>query len=184
LVRSMVLSDLGQGKGRHHGHGGIQAIAAAIFKSLSAQDVTGTDAADDVLKKIETSLHKAAQALADRGVDAKTIDATIDKFRSQLANALDALSGAAGAGGSSPAPAGRGKRGLARPRPAPAPRCFEPPPPPAPPRPRFERLAGSDSAPPRFERYPRPGFPRPGTRELHQRQPVRRARSAQGTRRH
>ncbi len=100
LVRATVLSDLGQGNGRHHGHG-IQAIAGAIFRSLSGQDVTGTDAADDVLKKIETSLHKAAQALADRGVDAKTIDATIDKFRSQLANALDRMGGASGSGSTS-----------------------------------------------------------------------------------
>jgi hypothetical protein len=70
---------------------------AAIGKVLSGQDVTGTDAADDVLKKIETSLHEAARKLADRGVDAKTIDATIDRFRAQLANALDG-SNAGGAG--------------------------------------------------------------------------------------
>ena len=97
LVRDTVLSDLGQSVGHgRHGHGGIQAVAAAVAKVLSGQDVTGTDAADDVLKKIETSLHKAAQKLADRGVDAKTIDATIDKFRDQLAKALDAVIGGAG----------------------------------------------------------------------------------------
>lgn len=103
LVRATVLSDLGQSVGGRHGrHGvGIQGVAAAISKALSAQDVTGTDAADDVLKKIETSLHKAAQALADRGVDAKTIDATIDRFRSQLANALDGMAQRAQAGSSS-----------------------------------------------------------------------------------
>jgi len=100
LVRATVLSDLGQSVGQsgdqgHHSHG-IQAVAAAIRKVLSGQDVTGTDAADDVLKKIETSLHKAAQKLADRGVDAKTIDATIDRFRAQLANALDGKSAAGG----------------------------------------------------------------------------------------
>lgn len=95
LVRATVLSDLGQSAGQgRHGHG-IHGIAAAIRKALSAQDVTGTDAADDVLKKIEASLHKAAQALADRGVDAKTIDATIDRFRAQLANALDGMAQAA-----------------------------------------------------------------------------------------
>ena len=104
LVRATVLSDLGQSAGHgRHSHG-IQGVAAAVRKVLSAQDVTGTDAADDVLKKIETSLHKAAQALADRGVDAKTIDATLDKFRAQLANALDGMSkggsGGANAGGS------------------------------------------------------------------------------------
>src|SRR4051794_34795784 len=70
LVRSTVLSDLGQSAGHgRHSHG-IQGVASAIRAALSAQDVTGTDAADDVLKKIETSLHKAAQKLADRGVDA------------------------------------------------------------------------------------------------------------------
>lgn len=102
LVRATVLSDLGQSVGHgRHGHG-IQGVAAAIRNALSTQDVTGTDAADDVLKKIEASLHKAAQALADRGVDAKTIDATIDRFRAQLANALDGMAqGAAGSSGGS-----------------------------------------------------------------------------------
>ena len=101
LVRDTVLADLGQsvGQGRH-GHG-VQAVAAAVAKVLSGQDVTGTDAADDVLKKIETSLHKAAQKLADRGVDAKTIDATIDKFRDQLAKALDGIISGAGSGSGS-----------------------------------------------------------------------------------
>lgn len=61
------------------------------MKVLSTSDATGTDASDNVLNKLEQSLHKAAQKLADRGVDAKTIDATIDKFRSQLAGALDKL---------------------------------------------------------------------------------------------
>lgn len=106
LVRTTVLSDLGQsiGHGRHAR--GIQGVADAVAKALSGQDVTGTDAADDVLKKIETSLHKAAQAMADRGVDGKTIDATIDRFRAQLAGALDGMvkdasgSGATGAAGS------------------------------------------------------------------------------------
>ena len=102
LVRATVLSDLGHSAGHgRHSHG-IHGVAAAIQKVLSAQDVTGTAAADDVLKKIETSLHKAAQVLADRGVDAKTIDATIDKFRAQLANALERTTGtASGAGGAS-----------------------------------------------------------------------------------
>ena len=101
LVRATVLSDLGQGTSHgRHSHG-IQGVAAAVRKALGGQDVTGTDAADDVLKKIETSLHKAAQKLADRGVDARTIDATIDKFRSQLANALDGTTGAASGTGSS-----------------------------------------------------------------------------------
>jgi cell division septation protein DedD len=93
LVRSTVLADLARSFG---GHGsGIQGIAAAVRKVLSKSDVAGTDVPDDVLKKIEASLKKAAQALADRGVDAKTIDATIDKFRAQLANALDKVGGTA-----------------------------------------------------------------------------------------
>ncbi len=97
IVRSTVLSDLGGGSNGRHGSG-IQGIAAAIFKTLSTSGVTGTDMPDDVLKKVEQSLHTAAQKLADRGVDAKTIDATIDRFRSQLAGALDKLGGTAGSG--------------------------------------------------------------------------------------
>jgi hypothetical protein len=103
LVRAIVLQDFGQ-KG-----GGVPGLASALGKVLSASDVPGTDAPDDVLKKIEASLKKAAQALADRGYDAKTIDATIDKFRAQLADALDKLArtgrpdGEAPASGSTPA---------------------------------------------------------------------------------
>ena len=90
LVRATVLSDLGGSS--HGGHrSSIQSIAGTIMKVLSTSDATGTDASDEVLNKLEQSLHKAAQKLADRGVDAKTIDATIDKFRSQLAGALDKL---------------------------------------------------------------------------------------------
>jgi hypothetical protein len=102
-VRATVLADLGQSVGGHGGSvRGIQGVAAAVAKALSGQDVTGTDAADDVLKKIETSLHKAAQAMADRGVDGKTIDATIDRFRAQLAGALDGMvKGATGSSGTS-----------------------------------------------------------------------------------
>src|SRR5262245_59157601 len=85
LVRAIVLGDFGQ-KG-----GGVQGLAANLRKVISKSDVGGTDAPDDLLRKIEASLRKAAQALADRGYDAKTIDATIDKFRSQLADALDKL---------------------------------------------------------------------------------------------
>jgi hypothetical protein len=103
LVRATVLSDLGQGSGHgRHSHG-IPGVANAVRSALAGQDVTGTDAADDVLKKIETSLHKAAQKLADRGVDAQTIDATIDRFRSQLANALEGMGGASSGGGTSSA---------------------------------------------------------------------------------
>jgi hypothetical protein len=99
LVRNTVLADLGESAGSGHG---IQGVAAAIQKVLSGQDVTGTDAADDVLKKIEASLHKAAQKLADRGVDAKTIDATIDRFRDQLAKALDGMIGSGSGGTDAP----------------------------------------------------------------------------------
>lgn len=99
LVRSIVLGDFGQ-KG-----GGVQGLAANLRKVLSKSDVQGTDVPDEVLKKIEASLHKAAQALADRGYDAKTIDATIDKFRSQLANALDSLGDGASAPASGQPPA-------------------------------------------------------------------------------
>jgi hypothetical protein len=100
FVRATVLSDLGQSVGHGRHARGIQGVADAVSKALSGQDVTGTDAADDVLKKIETSLHKAAQAMADRGVDGKTIDATIDRFRAQLAGALDGMvKGAPGSGG-------------------------------------------------------------------------------------
>jgi hypothetical protein len=99
FVRATVLSDLGQSVGHGRHARGIQGVADAVAKALSGQDVTGTDAADDVLKKIETSLHKAAQAMADRGVDGKTIDATIDRFRAQLAGALDGMvKGATGSG--------------------------------------------------------------------------------------
>jgi hypothetical protein len=90
LVRATVLSDLG----KQGGASGIQGIATAIRKVLSKSDATGTDAPDDVLKQIEQSLKKAAQALADSGVDAKTIDTTIDKFRSQLADALESRTNA------------------------------------------------------------------------------------------
>jgi len=104
FVRATVLADLGGSAGGGHGRHshGIQGVAAAIAKALSSQDVTGTDAADDVLKKIETSLHKAAQAMADRGVDGDTIDKTIDRFRAQLAGALDGMvKGATGSGSTS-----------------------------------------------------------------------------------
>ncbi len=93
LVRATVLSDLGVsvngGHGRHgrrHSgcRGGCQQGAVRAGRD-------GDRCGGRCPEKIETSLHKAAQALADRGVDAKTIDATIDRFRSQLANALDGM---------------------------------------------------------------------------------------------
>jgi hypothetical protein len=123
LVRATVLSDLGESTGHgRHGHSSIRSVAAAIRKVLSTQDVTGTDAADDVLKKIETSLHKAAQKLADRGVDAKTIDATIDKFRSQLAKALEGtIAGASGSGAMSGSGTSSGTDTPSTPAPSPAP---------------------------------------------------------------
>jgi hypothetical protein len=96
LVQATVLGDLTQNSGHKGAASGVQGIAAAIRKVLSKSDVAGTDVPDDVLQKIETSLKKAAQALADRGYDAQTIDATIDKFRSQLADALDSTGGDTG----------------------------------------------------------------------------------------
>jgi hypothetical protein len=105
LVRATVLGDLTQSSGHKGAASGVQGIATAIRKVLSKSDVAGTDVPDDVLKKIETSLKKAAQALADRGYDARTIDATIDKFRSQLADALDSTGGDTGpTAPASPAP--------------------------------------------------------------------------------
>lgn len=99
LVRSTVLAAFGQTDGSH----GLQGLVAAISTALSNPDSASADPTADVLKKIEDALRQAGKKLIDQGLDQDTVDATLARFRSDLAKALD--SAAASLATPAPAPA-------------------------------------------------------------------------------
>lgn len=99
VVRSTVLAALGVNTAAH----GVRGIAHAIRDALAAADPTAPDAVPGVLKAINDALDSAAKTLADQGIDQATIDATIKRFRSDLASALDSQApSSAGATAASP----------------------------------------------------------------------------------
>jgi hypothetical protein len=102
LVRSTVLAALGETEDTH----GSPGIVAAIHTALLRPDTTGADPAAGVLKKIEDALQQVGKKLADRGLDQVSIDATLARFRSDLANALDASAALLTQPTASPAPSG------------------------------------------------------------------------------
>ena len=76
------------------GHG-VRGLAAALQQLLANADPNAPDPVPALLETINTALDTAAKKLSDQGVDQKTIDAAVKKFRSDLADQLDSLAPAA-----------------------------------------------------------------------------------------
>jgi hypothetical protein len=90
-LRAGVLDALGITGSGH----GVRGIAAALRQVLANADPDAPDPVPSLLETINTALDTAAKKLADQGVDQKTIDAAVKRFRSDLAHALDSLTPAA-----------------------------------------------------------------------------------------
>jgi len=86
-LKAGVLDALGI-KGAAHG---VRGIAAALREVLANAAPDAPDPVPSLLETINTALDTAAKKLADQGVDQKTIDAAVKRFRSDLAHALDSL---------------------------------------------------------------------------------------------
>jgi hypothetical protein len=85
IVGSAVLAALGVNKAAH----GVRGIAHAIRDALASADPNAPDPVPGLLQTINDALDSAAKTLADQGIDQTTVDATIKRFRSDLASALD-----------------------------------------------------------------------------------------------
>jgi len=87
LLRNHVIQALGLPSTTH----GIHGIAGALRDKLANADADAPDAVPDLLKSINDALEQASKALADQGVDQKTIDAAVRQFRGRLAREIDSL---------------------------------------------------------------------------------------------